>query len=228
VLHRFPYSGINFFAFERIKRLIGTGHDATDTALTRMISGAGAGAIACIACYPLDLVRTRLATQTRTSTMHYSGIQHALARIWMEEGFFGLYRGVGTTLAVSVPNLAISYTTYGTLKQMVLRSAAAGDAQSWEITTVVPLLCGAVSGIVSSLVTFPADVVRRRMQMQGLHHKHAGVVKRGAIAETQHILRTEGIQGLYRGIAPELLKVVPMVGVTFLTYEGMKKWLGAT
>src|SRR3546814_6408856 len=83
---------INFFAFERIKRLISTGNDATDTPLTRMISGAGAGAIACIACYPLDLVRTRLTTQVTGSTVHYSGIQHALARIWMEEGFIGLYR----------------------------------------------------------------------------------------------------------------------------------------
>ena len=33
------------------------------------------------------------------------------------------------------------------------------------------------------------------------------------------ILRNEGFQGLYRGILPELLKVIPMVSVTFCVYE---------
>ncbi len=33
------------------------------------------------------------------------------------------------------------------------------------------------------------------------------------------MLKTEGVRGMYRGIVPELLKVCPMVGITFCTYE---------
>ena len=36
------------------------------------------------------------------------------------------------------------------------------------------------------------------------------------------ILRTEGIQGFYKGMLPNLLKVAPSMGIAFVTYEFMK------
>ena len=41
----------------------------------------------------------------------------------------------------------------------------------------------------------------------------------------KNILRTEGARGFYRGILPELLKVIPMVSVTFSMYEFTLKLL---
>lgn len=46
--------------------------------------------------YPLDLVRTRLAAQTRGA--YYHGITHTLRTIVADEGAAGLYRGLGATL----------------------------------------------------------------------------------------------------------------------------------
>ena len=40
-----------------------------------------------------------------------------------------------------------------------------------------------------------------------------------AFSETMNIFKAEGIRGMYRGIIPELLKVTPMVGITFCMYE---------
>jgi hypothetical protein len=37
--------------------------------------------------------------------------------------------------------------------------------------------------------------------------------------------RASGIRGLYRGLTPELLKVVPMVGITFCTFEMCSEFL---
>lgn len=51
---------------------------------------------ACLQAYPLDLLRTRLAAQTTSS--YYSGISGSLATIVRDEGFAGLYRGLGATL----------------------------------------------------------------------------------------------------------------------------------
>jgi hypothetical protein len=45
------------------------------------------------------------------------------------------------------------------------------------------------------------------------------VIKPSAVKMFQEILRIEGVRGLYRGILPELLKVIPMVSVTFSVYE---------
>lgn len=36
-------------------------------------------------------------------------------------------------------------------------------------------------------------------------------------------LRREGISGFYKGLVPNLLKVVPSASITYLVYETMKK-----
>jgi hypothetical protein len=77
------------------------------------------------------------------------------------------------------------------------------------------LFCGACSGITSSLITFPFDVIRRRLQVFVLVTsneldiaKNQVITKKAsAIGEFRKIVKAEGILGMYRGILPELLKV---------------------
>jgi solute carrier family 25 phosphate transporter 23/24/25/41 len=94
VLHRLPYSSINFYAYENIMDwLEGEGAYATNSGddsggdsgdgsggekkkgfgkkegfgwdvTRRLVAGGSAGMLACTLTYPLDLVRTRLAAQT--------------------------------------------------------------------------------------------------------------------------------------------------------------------
>lgn len=260
VLHRFPYSAINFYVYEntldglsqwarrprvredrnetrgqlvrRVTKMVMHGDDVRDRsedtpAWQKFLAGATAGTTACLACYPLDLVRTRLTTQLEGAE-HYRGIADAFGKIARHEGLTGFYSGVTPTLMVAVPNFAISYTVYGTLKEYTLDdelfyNLRRIDADSGEpkLGLVLTVLCGACSGILATCVTFPMDTVRRRMQIQSLHdleHKSA----------QQHfvsVVRNEGFQGIYRGITPELLKVVPMVGTMFLVYEFTKDML---
>ena len=63
VLHRFPYTAVNFWVFERLKAHLSGGRDADASPLHRLGAGAAAGAVACTACYPLELVRTRPTAQ---------------------------------------------------------------------------------------------------------------------------------------------------------------------
>ena len=42
------------------------------------------------------------------------------------------------------------------------------------------------------------------------------------------IVVEEGFAGLYRGILPSYLKVIPTVSLTWLSYEVIKKWFGVT
>lgn len=72
--------------------------------------------------------------------------------------------------------------------------------------------------------TFPIDLVRRRMQMEGAGGR-ARVYNTGVFGTFRHIIRAEGLKGLYRGILPEYYKVVPGVGIVFMTYETLKKYL---
>ncbi|KAG5533440.1 hypothetical protein RHGRI_027566 [Rhododendron griersonianum] len=79
----------------------------------------------------------------------------------------------------------------------------------------------------SSMVTFPLDLVRRRMQLEGAGGR-ARVYTTGLFSTFGYIIRAEGLRGLYRGILPEYFKVVPSIGIVFMTYEKMKQILSDT
>lgn len=78
--------------------------------------------------------------------------------------------------------------------------------------------------VAENAAIFPIDLVRRRMQLEGAGGR-ARVYNTGIIGTFKHIIRSEGLKGLYRGILPEFYKVVPSVGIVFMTYETMKKLL---
>lgn len=180
------------------------------------VGGGLAGITAASATYPLDLVRTRLAAQTNTT--YYRGIWHTIHTICRDEGYWGLYKGLGATLLGVGPSIAISFSVYESSKSY-WHSQRPEDS-----TAMVSLACGSLSGIASSSATFPLDLVRRRMQLEGAAGQ-ARVYKTGLFGTFKHIFRTEGLRGLYRGILPEYYKVVPGVGIAFMTYETLKKLL---
>lgn len=62
------------------------------------------------------------------------------------------------------------------------------------------------------------------MQLEGAGGR-ARIYNTGLVGTFKHIIRTEGLRGLYRGILPEYYKVVPSVGIVFMTYETLKMLL---
>jgi solute carrier family 25 (mitochondrial phosphate transporter), member 23/24/25/41 len=277
VLHRFPYSAINFFVYENTLDVL-TGmrqdhkeptvtaehvarrmsarllrQDENDTESTyennrtnrtnsssssssssddntlashKFLAGAVAGLVAVSACYPLDLVRTRLTTQLE-GYEHYRGIADAFKKIYQTEGLLGFYSGIAPTMLVAVPNFAISYSVYGTLKEYTLDDELFYNLRRIDTDSGEPKLgflltvgCGAFSGFVATSLTFPFDTIRRRMQIQNLHvdPEH----RLSSAEQLLRLIRTEGLTSLYRGLTPEMLKVIPMVGTMFLVYEWSK------
>jgi hypothetical protein len=190
-LHRFPYSGTIFCVQDFLK----TRHHFSD-----LTAGAVAGSVAATAAYPLDLVKTRMATDQR-----FSGVLQTFRVLVSERGFLSLYRGLVPTLVHVAPSLAISFGVYGHLK----RSFQAKE--SWQSS----LLCGSISGLCSSSLLFPVDLLRRRMQLSS----SASVSLLNCLNE---IHQRHGLRGFYRGLTAELLKVVPYVGVLFMTAEIIK------
>ncbi|CAK4081310.1 unnamed protein product [Aphanomyces euteiches] len=220
VVHRFPYSAVNFFTYEWCKGIFE--NEIQSQMLSRFLSGALAAATSTTVCYPIDLIRTRLITQL-DKDIRYRGISHAFHRIRAEEGTRGLYRGLSATLLVTVPNMAINFTVFETLKDAIrsFRDDPTTPGTPPPVTPLDTLICGALSGIVSSMVTFPIDVVRRRMQISGIH----GDPKPSAWHIATDLFEQQGVRGFYRGLTPELLKVIPMVGITFGTFDFLKEYL---
>ncbi|KAK8994671.1 hypothetical protein V6N11_045746 [Hibiscus sabdariffa] len=196
IAHRLPYSAVNFYAYEHYKIL-----------LQSILCVENEGKIA-----SADLAQR--------NSIYYRGIWHAFHTICRDEGFLGLYKGLGATLLGVGPSLAISFSVYESLRS------------HWQLqrpsdsTIMVSLACGSLSGIASSTATFPVDLVRRRMQLEGAAGR-ARVYKTGLLGTFRHIIQSEGLGGLYRGILPEYYKVVPGVGIVFMTYETLKMLLSS-
>ncbi|KAK9290684.1 hypothetical protein L1049_008858 [Liquidambar formosana] len=225
IAHRLPYSSVSFYAYERYKNLLQSipgleshrGNGSADICV-HFVGGGLAGLTAASVTYPLDLVRTRLAAQR--NAIYYRGMWHAFRTICKDEGFLGLYKGLGATLLGVGPSIAISFSVYETLRSY-WRIRRPNDS-----TVMVSLACGSLSGIASSSATFPLDLVRRRMQLEGAGGR-ARVYKTGLFGTFGHIVQSEGLRGLYRGILPEYYKVVPSVGIVFMTYETLKMLLSS-
>lgn len=101
-----------------------------------------------------------------------------------------------------------------------------GAGQAHELPAVmqvpVSLACGSAAGLLASTLTFPLDLVRRRMQLEGRagHHCYKGYTD-----VFRQVVRQQGLRGLYAGIVPEYCKVVPGVAIAFSAYELMKRTL---
>lgn len=82
---------------------------------------------------------------------------------------------------------------------------------------------GAFSGAFGASVVYPINLLRTRLQAQGtvLHPP----TYTGIWDVAQKTVKNEGARGLFKGITPNLLKVVPAVSITYVVYENAKKAL---
>jgi solute carrier family 25 phosphate transporter 23/24/25/41 len=173
-----------------------------------VIAGGCAGVMSRSVTAPLE--RIRLAAQT--GTLHGS-MASAFARIYQQEGLRGLFRGNAANCLRVFPTGGITLTTYLSLLKL---TPADGKMDAME--PVYRVMCAGVAAAVGNTMTYPLDVVRARMTLPtagGPKYEHI-------LASFRSIRATEGIKGLYRGIHPTLLAVVPFVAIQQTTVDTTK------
>jgi hypothetical protein len=208
-LHRFPYSGITFLVQDRASELLSS-YDYPKYAVD-FTSGAIGGGVAACMTYPLDVVRLRLSSQTGPKPTS-CGICHTIDRIARDQGPRGFYKGLVPTLIHVVPSFAINFQVFGSLKRRYQTSHNEDSNKTIPLAEAFYYGCGA--GFLSSAILFPIDLIRRQMQAD----RYDSML---AVART--VYRRNGARGFYNGIASELIKVVPFVGIMFMTVEWLKK-----
>jgi solute carrier family 25 protein 16 len=75
LLRIFPYAAIKFVAYEQVRRAL-IPSDEYETSIRRLMSGSIAGLCSVFLTYPLDLIRVRLAFDTKKFQAHYVHIPH--------------------------------------------------------------------------------------------------------------------------------------------------------
>lgn len=147
----------------------------------------------------------------------YNGLFDAFLKILREEGPAELYRGLAPSLIGVIPYSATNYFAYDTL-----RKAYRKIFKQERIGNIETLLIGSAAGAFSSSVTFPLEVARKQMQVGALSGRQ---VYKNVIHALVSIFEKEGIPGLFRGLGPSCMKLVPAAGISFMCYEACKRIL---
>lgn len=225
VVRIFPFSAIQLSTYPRFKAFmstVGTNDGKAVTSSGRMFcAGVAAGVTATSLTYPLDFIRSRLSLQ-KPGMQIYSGIWDGLRQVVRADGFLGVYRGLMPTLAGIIPYSGTQLMVYDSARQF-----AAARRPGNKPTQMDFFLGGALAGAVAQTIAFPFELVRRRMQTQGFG-RPAGEAPRytGMLQCARSVLQQDGFLGLYRGLFPNYLKIIPAAGISFLVFEQVKTLLG--
>ena len=145
----------------------------------------------------------------------YPNMVSGLKSIWLGEGYKGMFHGLVPTLA-GVSHGALYFMAYEKLKADRRRSR-----NNSPLTNLDTILTSSLSKVFAGGLTYPHQLVRARMQMYNPADKTARP-SIGVIGVIKQIWRHEGFLGFYKGLGPNLLRVVPSTCVTFLVYENVR------
>ncbi|XP_047328956.1 adenine nucleotide transporter BT1, chloroplastic/mitochondrial [Impatiens glandulifera] len=210
-----PSKAIELFIYDTVNKNLSPKPDQQQKLRipASFIAGACAGVSSTLITYPLELLKTRLTIQRGV----YDGLFDAFVKILQEGGPGELYRGLTPSIIGVIPYSATNYFAYDTL-----RKAYRKIFKKEKIGNVETLLIGSAAGAISSTATFPLEVARKHMQVGALSGRQ---VYKNVIHALASILEQEGINGLYKGVGPSCMKLVPAAGISFMCYEACKKIL---
>lgn len=247
VLRIIPYSAIHFGLYEHFRRsFVGMvyGNRVPDSisTLIDLLAGSCSGATAVILTYPLDIVRTRLAYISEGGSIpvergsappsvpmgQHMTIRTVLRDTLTREGIRGLYRGIGPSIYGILPYAGLKFFVYQDLKQMY-HTRTQRDIQTTRLPVPVMLCFGGIAGLIAQTATYPIDVVRRRMQVEGLQHMHdcgsLDLLPRSTPKALCRIAQNEGWRSLFNGLSINYMKVVPSTAIGFTLYDFLKSQL---
>lgn len=277
LLRIFPYAAIKFLAYEQVRAVVIPSREK-ETPFRRLASGSLAGITSVFFTYPLEVMRVRLAFETKQDSR--SSLARICRQIYHERadpkaptnpsatataspvaaaskvsstvqgvtprtGLANFYRGFSPTLLGMLPYAGMSFLTHDTVGDWLRhpsiaqytvipnsekstsnrpsRQSLPEHRRHAQLTASAELFSGAIAGLVSQTISYPFEVVRRRMQVGGA----VGDGHRLNIPETARAVWVEkGFRGFFVGLTIGYMKVVPMAATAFFVYERGKWYLG--
>ncbi|PYH48293.1 putative mitochondrial folate carrier protein Flx1 [Aspergillus saccharolyticus JOP 1030-1] len=223
-----------FLCYGNIKDLMRTWRGGTPgqglSSTDYFLSSASAGMITSVLTNPIWVIKTRMLSSGSQVPGAYASLSKGARQIFRSEGIFGFYRGLVPAL-LGVSHGALQFMAYEQLKLYrtrmmpgVVSNGADGlssrrPAPS-DLGNVDYFVMSSLSKLFAGCVTYPYQVLRSRLQTYDAHLAYAGVGD-----AVRKIWAREGVKGFYKGLMPNMLRVLPNTWVTFLVYENTRACL---
>jgi solute carrier family 25 folate transporter 32 len=241
-----------FFVYESMKKFLrnkkGKGDDVPLSSIENFQLACASGAVMVFLTNPIWLIKLRMQLQMKKTSERMKGVQkpykgllHAASTIIKEEGYLGLYKGAGAALLLTSHG-GIQFVVYEALRKNYHYSRAQRDENGNDSPvlerlekSVGYLSMGSIAKVVAGTTTYPLQVVKARMQQRSemvevTSDGNIRMVRRDYVGITETIRRIwlkEGASGFFKGCVPNVLRVAPSAGITFVTYESVIDFLKA-
>ena len=144
-------------------------------------------------------------------------LREAARAVYREGGARAFWRGNGANVLKVVPETAVKFAAFDALKRVV--AVDPGNA-----TTGERLVAGGVAGAAAQAAIYPLEIVKTRMALSSSveHPRAAPTTISGTF---RSVLAESGARGLFRGLAPSLVGIVPYAGIDLMANSSLRDYV---
>ncbi|EAS05593.1 solute carrier family protein (macronuclear) [Tetrahymena thermophila SB210] len=196
IMYIIPRTIAQFAFFENINHFFFPAGEKNITeleyALRKFSAALTAGFCTLSLAYPFDLAKTRLSLEFAKNKYdkQFTGVLSALGETRRRGGFTGLYKGFWLANFTNIPYYLTLFTNLQIFKSM--NQSEVSNSELFQY-----LAPASIAGLVSTLVVYPLDTVKRRLQINGYN---GNFMYKGTWDCFKKIWDKEGALSLYRGI----------------------------
>nr|XP_020478756.1 solute carrier family 25 member 38-A-like [Monopterus albus]XP_020478757.1 solute carrier family 25 member 38-A-like [Monopterus albus] len=201
-----PGVGIYFSTFYSLKQHFF--QDSSPGPVGAVLLGAGARTVAGVSMLPVTVIKTRF----ECGRYSYRSVTGALRTVCQTEGPAALFSGLMATLLRDVPFSGIYVMFYSQTKASLPTEISTSPS-----APLANFTCGILAGVLASLVTQPADVVKTHVQVNP---------RLRTVEAVRCIYVEHRLQGFFRGAVPRTLRRTLMATMAWTVYEQMMARLG--
>merc|ERR1712146_300357 len=182
----------------------GTKGEAKIVTLSRNVASGGfAGGASLVFVYSLDYARTKLANDLKSTKKgggerQYTGLIDVYKKTLASDGVAGLYRGFVISFVGIFVYRGFYFGLYDTIMPILGKDS----------NPMVKFAVGYAVTVVSGLLSYPIDTIRRRMMMTS----GTGTKYNGSIDCAMQILKNEGFMSFMKGAGANILRGVAGAG----------------
>ncbi|XP_011498220.1 PREDICTED: putative tricarboxylate transport protein, mitochondrial [Ceratosolen solmsi marchali] len=189
---------------------------ASNVGLKGIVAGGITGGIEICITYPTEYVKTQLQLDGKSgASKQYKGIFDCVKKTVNNHGFSGLYRGLSVLIYGSIPKSAVRFGSFESVKKQLADADGKLNAQTRLLSGLSAGVCEAIFAVT------PMETIKVKF----INDQRSSNPKfRGFFHGVSHIVKENGLRGIYQGLTPTIIKQGSNQAIRFFVMESLKEW----